>query len=401
MAVGRKASAAQSRINMVLYGGHGAGKSTYALNAAYLKREDGKPMRILYLDNEMGSVDDYLDDLSANGVDLDNIYIMYTTSLVETKDLIRQAAAKEPFYDEEGNMILDADGEQFIVDLIVVDGSSVLHKSALQARREVSKKRATVRANKKDEISAAEKFVTIEGADIELKDYNVLNFEGQSLVLDLTGCGLHYIITAREKEIMDRKVIKVNGVDKEISVNTGRFEPEGFKGLEYNAKTVARIYRDEDGMVKMKCSKDRTHTYKEGIEYEDPTILDFQKMIEKNVNKTKFAPANTMNADIQREMEKVEREVLGTTIAEASGGMRPTVDEAVVSATSAPATTDSDLQALKDEYKAIYDSLNPVQKDNFKTSLEANGLKGVGHKSVTSIEEMNKRIELIKAAKNS
>ena len=97
----------------------------------------------------MGSV---VDDLSANGVGLDNIYIMYITSLVETKDRIRQVATKEPFYNEDGNMILDADGEQFIVDLIVVDGSSVLHKSALQARREFSKKRATVRANKKDEI---------------------------------------------------------------------------------------------------------------------------------------------------------------------------------------------------------------------------------------------------------
>jgi hypothetical protein len=68
MATVRTANAAQSRINMVLYGGHGAGKSTYALGAAYLKREDGKPFRILYIDNEMGSVDDYVSDLEENGI---------------------------------------------------------------------------------------------------------------------------------------------------------------------------------------------------------------------------------------------------------------------------------------------------------------------------------------------
>ena len=165
MATVRKADAAQSRINMVVYGGHGAGKSTFALGAAYLKREDGKPFRILYIDNEMGSIDDYLAELRENGVNLDNILIVYTTSLVETKEFIRQATAKEPFRDDEGNVILDADGEPFVVDFIVVDGTSVLYKSAVQARREFSKKRATVRANKKEDMSAAERFVAIDGAD--------------------------------------------------------------------------------------------------------------------------------------------------------------------------------------------------------------------------------------------
>ena len=398
MATVRTANAAQSRINMVLYGGHGAGKSTYALGAAYLKREDGKPFRILYIDNEMGSVDDYVSDLEENGIDTRNILIVYTTSLVETKEFITQATAKEPFLDEDGNPFLDADGEPFVADMIVIDGSSVLHKSALQARREFSKKRATVRVNKKENANAAERFVAIEGADIELKDYNVLNFEGQSLVLDLTGCGLHYIITAREKEIITRRIIKdSNGNEKEVTENTGEYEPEGFKGLEYNAKTVARIWRDEDGIVKMKCSKDRTHTYKEGVEYEDPTILEFQKTIEKNKGKSKFAPSNTMNADIKREMEKVEREVLGTTIEEA--GCAPNINVALVSSTATEDT--AELDTLKAEYKAMYDSLNIVQKDALKTSLKEHGFKGVGHSGVTSLAEMNTRIELIKAAKNS
>lgn len=396
MATVRKADAAQSRINMVVYGGHGAGKSTFALGAAYLKREDGKPFRILYIDNEMGSIDDYLAELRENGVNLDNILIVYTTSLVETKEFIRQATAKEPFRDDEGNVILDADGEPFVVDFIVVDGTSVLYKSAVQARREFSKKRATVRANKKEDMSAAERFVAIDGADIEIKDYSSIAFEGQSLVLDLTGSGLHYVLTAREKEVMNTTVIKVNGMDKEVSISTGEYVPEGFKDVGYNAKTVARIYRDDDGIVKMKCSKDRTHTYEEGKVIEDPSILEFQKMIEKNKGRKAFAPENTMANDIKREMEKVEREVLGTTIAEA-GKAAPTVDEAVTSVTATSAGED-ELNALKAQYEAEYKSLNPVQKEAFKNAMIERGLKGIGTKGLDA-DGVKVRLALVEEAK--
>ena len=397
MATVRKANSTQSKINMVLYGGHGAGKSTFALSSAYLKREDGKPFRVLYIDNENGSVDDYLDGLAENGINLDNILIVYTTSLVETKEFIRQAAAKEPFKDDDGNVITDADGQPFVADMIVVDGSTVLHKSAIQARREFSKKRATVRVNKKDDITAAERFVAIDGADIELKDYSAINFEGQSLVLDLTGCGLHYILTAREKEVMEKKVIKVNGVDKEISINTGVFEPEGFKGLEYNAKTVARLYRDDnDPTVKMYVSKDRTNTYEPHSVVEDPTIMAFQTMIEKNKGRQNFAPTNTMAGDIKIEMEKVEREVLGTTIAEAEVGKTATVDEALASGPS----TEEQLQALNDEAKTIISTFTPAQKEELKAGLTAKGFKTVSRAAIKTVEEMTTYLEVVKSIKD-
>lgn len=392
MAVVRKANATQSRINMVIYGGHGAGKSTYALNAAYLKREDGRPFRILYIDNEMGSVDDYLDKLANDGIAMDNILIVYTTSLAETKEFIRQASAKEPFKDEDGNVHLDADGLPFEADMIIVDGSTVLHKSAIQARREFSKKRATVRVNKKDDITATERFVAIDGADIELKDYSAINFEGQSLVLDLTGCGLHYILTAREKEVLEKKTIKKNGVDVEITLNTGIFEPEGFKGLEYNAKTVARLYRDDnDPTVKMFVSKDRTGTYETHSVVEDPTIMAFQAMIDKNVGRQKFAPANTMAGDIKLEMEKVEREVLGTTIAEA--GQSPSVDKALKDSTD---SVETELKELKDEAKALVKELNPPRKEAFKAKLAEAGLPNA-MSGISDVASMKKYIECLKS----
>ena len=78
MARSRSGGAVQSKIQMILFGAPFTGKSTLALQSAYLKRPDGKPFRVLYIDPESGSVDDYLPALEANGVDLQNIYIVYT-----------------------------------------------------------------------------------------------------------------------------------------------------------------------------------------------------------------------------------------------------------------------------------------------------------------------------------
>ena len=40
----------------------------------------------------------------------------------------------------------------------------------------------------------------IEGAGMELKDYQTVNFRGQDLILDLMASGVHYIVTARETD---------------------------------------------------------------------------------------------------------------------------------------------------------------------------------------------------------
>lgn len=73
---------------MILYGEQFTGKSTMAMQLAYFKRPDGKPFRVLYLDPETGSIDDYLGELESNGVNLENIYIVYTQSLAETEHIL-------------------------------------------------------------------------------------------------------------------------------------------------------------------------------------------------------------------------------------------------------------------------------------------------------------------------
>lgn len=385
---GRKGGQTQSKICMLVYGGHGSGKSTFALGGMRLKNEDGRPFRVLYIDSENGSIDDYITDLKLDGIDVENLYIIYTTSLTDVKECIKRASQKEPFYYEDGGMVLDADGEQFIPDMIVVDGTTILHKTTIQGRREFSKKRASVRADKKEDISTLEKFVMIDGADIEIKDYNTVNFEGQSLVLDLTASGLHYVITAREKEILDKKIIKVNGVEKEISISTGKFEPEGFKQMDYNVKTCARLYRDDnDPLVKMMVSKDRTGTYDIMTPVEDPSITDFQKLIDKNKGLKNFTLKNSLHDDIKKEMARVERETLGTTIEESYNS------EISAKTQSNLANTDEILSKKRDQARAIQQGLTPGQREIFKKLLTENNIPKQTSKIVT-IPEIDKYIEL-------
>ena len=78
MARARKATQTQSKLQMILFGEEGTGKSTLALQLAYFKRPDGKPFRVLYIDNENGSIDDFIGGLEADGINTENIYIVYT-----------------------------------------------------------------------------------------------------------------------------------------------------------------------------------------------------------------------------------------------------------------------------------------------------------------------------------
>ena len=153
IARGRIASKTQSKLGIILYGEQFTGKSTMAMQLAYFKRPDGKPFRVLYLDPETGSIDDYLPELQNDGVDLNNIYIVYTQSLAEVRQYIAKVKNNEDFYelDDEGEetdtVVVDADGEPFRADAIVIDGTTVLNLTTKQGLVEFSKKRNRVKAD--------------------------------------------------------------------------------------------------------------------------------------------------------------------------------------------------------------------------------------------------------------
>lgn len=386
MAKARRGSIIQSKLGMILYGKPFTGKSTMAMQLAYFKRPDGKPFRLLYLDPEAGSIDDYLGDLEANGVNLDNIYIVYTQSLGEVRQYIAKVKNNEDIYelDDEGNetdtVLLDADGEPFRADAIVVDGTSILNLTTKQGFIEMSKKRNKVKADK-DGLVGDARLVKIEGSGIELRDYQYINFKGQDLILDLMSSGVHYIVTARETD--EKETIK-NEKGETTSVSTGRKIPDGFKGMDHNVKTEIRMFRNEDGIVCAHVEKDRTHTHEDNIIIEDPTLLDWQVVIDKTANKDKFVLKNDLTKAVEIEQDIYAKEVLGS------------VGSQVDNENSSTSTTSEsvNIEAMKKEIIAKRNALaSPVEKKAMKEKLEAAGLP-TAYKNVNDADILKQVLDM-------
>lgn len=378
MAKARKAGLIQTKLGMVVFGDFFTGKSTLASQFAYFKRPDGKPFRVLYLDPESGSIDDYLEEYANNGVNLDNIYIVYTQSLAEVRQYIAKVKNNEDFYelDDDGNetddIVVDADGEPFRADALVVDGTTILNLTTKQGLTEFSKKRNTVKADK-DNLIGDERLVKIEGAGLELKDYNTINFKGNDLILDLLSCGVHWIATARET---DEKVTVKTDDGKTTQVTTGKKIPEGFKGLGYNAKTVIRMFRDEDGQVCAHIEKDRTHVHKDNEIIEDPSLLDWQVVVDKTAKNKTFTLKNDLTKAVEVEQDLYAKEVLGS------------VGSPVKAETSNTSNAD-ELESLR---KAIIEKRNALpanEKSAMKAKLEKEGLP-TAYKNVTDVEVLKK-----------
>lgn len=384
MAKARKASVTQSKLGMILYGEQFTGKSTMAMQLAYFKRPDGKPFRVLYLDPETGSIDDYLGELEANGVDLENIYIVYTQSLGEVREYIAKVKNGEDLYvldeetgDETDEVLLDADGEPFRADAIVVDGTSILNLTTKQGLIEFSKKRNKVKADK-DGLVGDARLVKIEGAGMELKDYQTINFKGQDLILDLMASGVHYIVTARETD--EKETIK-QADGSTMSVTTGRKIPDGFKGMTYNVKTEVRMFRNEDGVVCAHVKKDRTHTHEDNIIIEDPTLVDWQAVIDKTADKKAFVVKNDLTKAVDVEQNIYSKEILGK------------VGEPANEESAEENNSGVDIEAMKKEIIAKRNALPPMEKKAMKEKLEAEGLP-TAYKNVTDTTVLQKVLSM-------
>ena len=389
MAKGRKAKQAKTKLNMIIYGDTFTGKTTLASQIAFFKREDGTPFRVLYIDAESGGLDSYLDRMEESGINLDNIYILYTQSLAEVRQYIAKVKNNEDIYelDEDGvetdEIVTDAEGKPFRADAIVVDGTTILNLTTQSGLVEFSKKRNKVKADKAG-LLGDERLVKIEGSSLEIRDFNTIKFKGQDLILDLMSSGVHCITTAREKD--ETKNVKTDDGQFQ-SVATGKKIIDGFKGLEYNANTVIRTFFDkETGQICAEIQKDRTGVHDSGEIVEDPSLLDWQVALDKNKGKEDFVLKNDLTKAVEVEQDLYAKEVLGkvgdpvtedTTSSDASTSTSPTPDD------------------LRKEIVSIKNSLSPVEKKSLKEKLEAKGLP-TAYKNVNDISVLQEVIETMK-----
>ena len=390
MARGRTASKIQKKLNFLCFGEPFTGKSTFSSQFAYMHNEDGSPMRVLYIDAESGSIDNYLDEMEENGVDLRNIYILYTQSLGEVLDYINKVKNNEDLYeiDEDGeetdDVVLDADGKPFRADAIVIDGASVLYTAAQQGLLEFSKKRARVRADGNGLIGE-EKLVAIEGSSLEMKDWGALRYKGANLCLALLGTGIHSMITCRED---DEKVSTKGANGQFTSVPTGKKIPSGFKDLDYNTHTVIRFYRDEDDNVCANVQKDRSGVHPKEV-LVDPSLLDWQVVIDGNKGKTKFVLKNNLDTAVATEQEIYSAEVMSNATKSMS---KSDMENAKASAVEdAPV---GDVNELRAQIKAVITKLNPVEKQAAQTKLKENNLP-TNYNKLTDPAVLQKILDMI------
>lgn len=387
MATGRGGNRIKTRLGFLLYGAYGTWKSSFCLESMKLKTEEGRPFRVLFIDPENGGIDTYLDKYEEQGIDLRNIYIVYTQSLTEVEDFIQRAKDGEDFYefDDDGNetdeVYLDSEGNPFRPDMIVVDGASLLYTAKQQSIIEFSKKRATVRAKKK-ELTGMEKDVAIEGAGMEIKDFNTLKFDGQNLILNLLASGKHFAVTAREKAETDQ-MKDTDGTIK--TVRTGNFVVEGFKDVRFNCKTVIRMFKDDDGIIKgLIDNKDRTLVHQQNEVLIEPSILDWQAAIDRNKGKKEFTVANNLNAAIKKEMKEVEKD---------NARFDEEFDNSSNTESTNAFSTPEDYQAA---IKVAISKLPATEKSKKQTEIVNAGLPKA-YQKLTDMNDLKKYYEIVSA----
>ena len=383
MAQARRGGQIQSKLGFLIYGNKGTWKSSLAAQLGDMKNEAGEPMRVLYIDTENGSIDDLLNYKASEGVDVSNIYVVYSTSFEEVKEIIKQAkdcSKSKPItlFDSQTNTnfsLENEDGTPFIPDAIVIDSLTVLYDSCIDALNQFSKKRAAVRAQKK-QMSGAEKVVTIEGAGMEIKDYQSLNLRGKELILDLMASGKHFVVTTREA---DETISEKNDEGQFVSVKTGRVLPQGFKQVDYNVKTVIHTFVNNDGEVCAQIEdKDRTRVKAQNEILINPSLMDWQVIIAGNKGKEEFLVKNSISESVAQEIKYQEKKTVAT------------VGESVLDVSD----YDTDLDALKTEttslIKAITSNTDKTYKTNLAKLFEENGFKEKNPTKYTDKEALKK-----------
>lgn len=187
------------RVKALIYGASGVGKTYLSLTA---------PGRIAMIDTEAGS--SFYADRGLTDYD-----VLSTKSYKDVRDAIATLAANQGNY------------QTVVIDPITTIWET-LQEAASIARK---KKRGT-----DDEV------------DLELLDWSKIKRLYKSLMTDLINLPLNVIVTAREKEDMERKGMEL--------VRVG-FKPDAEKGTSYAFDTVIRLVKVEGGRVAL-IQKDRT-----------------------------------------------------------------------------------------------------------------------------------------------
>ena len=177
--------------------------------------------------------------------------------------------------------------------------------------------------------------------------------------------GVTSLITCREA---DEKVSTKGANGQFTSVPTGKKIPSGFKDINYNMHTVIRFYRDEFDNVCANVEKDRTGVHPKEI-LTDPSLLDWQCVIDSNRGKTNFVLRNNLDTAVTTEQEIYSAEVMSNAAKSLS---KSEMEKAKATMnTTVPA---EDVADLKAQITAAIANLSQAEKGSVQGKLKEKGL---------------------------
>jgi len=387
MATTRRGSSVKKGLKFFLYGQQGTRKSTFALQFMKMQNELGRPLRVFYVDTEYGSIDNYLESLEEEGVNLDNLFIIYANTYSELEEWLEKAINDEEIYTEDDNgdstLVLDADGNPFKADVIVVDSVTPVQDTLKYSMIQTSEKRAKLKAQKKDGATASEIFVAESTAGMEFKDFDKLNHKGKNLLRSLiTRTNKYVCVTSREA---DKKEQVKDGKGVFTSVKVG-VKPDCFKGAEYEFFTVLRMFEDEDsGEIKAQIErKDRTMLFQQGEIIENPTPELWQEIISRNAGKrNNIVVSEKYDESLDKEEEAMYKAVKVNSKSTPSASTEDDID------IENPSMVNAKIRQLRE-------SMSPLNKKNLSAQFTKAGLP----KQPTDDLEVSVLLEMLEVAKN-
>ncbi len=399
MARGRKGGSAKNSIKVAAYGKQGTRKSNFLADFAKMTNEDGSPMKVLYLDPENGSIDGFaLDRLMEEGVDVDNIYIVYTSAYDEIEEYCDRAIKGSYFYEieeeidretgetewneafgDEDKLIRDAAGNPFVPDAICLDGITVLADEVGDAAINLSEKRAAIRADAKNK-TADEKEVMIGTAGLEFKDHSKMKQRGKKLIYRLLKTtDKHVGITLRAK---DEKKMEKNGKGEMVLTATGREIPEAWAFILYDVYTVVHTYNDAEGNTYgIVEDKDRSGMFEPGTELtgSELSVASWQEVIEKNKDRKVNVSTKARDYDdVIHDNETAYQKMVGEKVE-----VKPDKKDI------------DDLPSLIAKCEELKNNLPSTKKRSLKSKLEKAGLPTSWKEADVTMEVMNEIYTLL------
>lgn len=291
-------------VKMMIYGKEGSRKSNTAIQFATLKNKNGEPLKTLLIDTEFKAIEGYNEAfLESKGVDFGNVCEMRTRNLSTITQLCDCFVKSQPIpmLDENDNIIqgefeLDANGNPFVADVLILDSISVINDLLVEGRNEIVKKRTNIKIQK-DGLWGDAKELALENSGLQFLDYAKLKTKALKMVRDLQAItGKHVIYVARAKDAKESKLI--GGKMESIDLGYELMDATAFKFLPYEVNLIIHT-KNENGITSYAVEKDSTGVKSQGEVIYEFDVKDYEGYIN-NLNRHELLKTKSYAEDLSR-----------------------------------------------------------------------------------------------------